>query len=39
MSIALMEIILIGMLIAFFMCIRSIARSIIRWIRDIWMER
>lgn len=30
---------MLGVFVGVFMCIRGIARSIIRWIRDIWMER
>ena len=30
---------MLAVFFGFFMCIRNIARSIIRWIRDIWMER
>ena len=35
----LQEIMMLGMGVVFFMCIHSIVRSIIRWIRDVWMER
>ncbi len=30
---------MLAIFFGFFMCIQNVVRSIIRWIRDIWMER